>query len=258
MGFQLNQDYSTIEPNQGGGGNLPVSDSKGWLVTITDSNGQENSQKTGTVLKLVIVGQEGAAAGMTTNHFINITNPSADAMRIGSGECSAIAHATGHVRVGNSTEWHGKPFRAVVVPDPSERYPNATKISAIKDVHGNTPKLGGQQAMQGGAQQAQQFQQQPAQAQQQPAQFQQQPAQQTAQFQQQPVQQPVQTQFQPSQQQQQPVQQQQPAQFQQQQPVQTQQPVQQGGFDPQTGQPLNPQQFQQQQPAQGGGPGWQS
>lgn len=257
MGFQLNMDYSNVEPNSGGGSWLPVSDSKGWLVVITESKGQENSAKNGTILVLDILGQEGAAQGKTTQHFINITNPVQKAVEIGQGECSAIAHATGHIRVGNSAEWHGKPFRVVVAADPSEKYPNATRIQRILDVHGNTPKLPGQQQMQGG-QQAGNFGGQQGQTQPQGGQQQQPQGQQT--FQQgqfQPNNGGQQQQFQPQQQ----------TQFQ---PVNNGQ--QGGGFDPNTGQPLNQQgqqqgQFQQQggqqfqqnngqQQNNGGQPGW--
>lgn len=264
MGFQVNTDFSGIEPNAGGMSYLPVSDSKGWQVIITDSKDQENGKKTGRVAVLDILGQEGAAQGKTTQMFVNLTNPEQKAVEIGLGELSAIAHATGHIRVGNSQEWHNKPFRVVVVSDASEKYPTATRIQRVLDINGNFPKPGGQQAMQPagsfGGQPTQQ--QQPAQqqfVQQQPQQqqpTQQQPAQfggvqhvQHFQPQGQGVQQPAQPnggqpQFQPTQQQQ-PVQQQPQQQF-----VQQTQPA----FDPNTGQPLNPQQFQQQ--PQQSGPGW--
>lgn len=264
MGMQLNMDYSNVEPNSGGGQWLPISDSKGWLVVISDSKGQENSAKTGTVLVLDIVGQEGAAQGKTTQHFINITNPVQKAAEIGQGECSAIAHATGHVRVGNSSEWHGKPFRVVVTPDPSEKYPNATRITAIRDVHGNVPKLPGQGAMQQGGQQAGNFGQQgnfggnAAQGQQATGAGQQVSGNAGGQFQpsgQQGQGQFQQGQFQPNNQQGG------GQQFQQNNGQQGQFQQNNGGFDPNTGQPINnggqQQQGQfQQNGQQGGQPGW--
>ncbi len=150
MGFPINMDFSNVEPNQGGRTYLPVSDSRGWLVQITESSQQENNKKNGLVAKFVIQGMEGAATGMTTEHYVNLTNPEPKAVNIGMGELSAIGHVLGHVRPANSQEWHGKPLRAVVVADPSDQYPNATKILKFLDANGNPPTKGGQQPQNGG------------------------------------------------------------------------------------------------------------
>lgn len=278
MGFQLNMDYSGIDPNAGGRSYLPVSDSKGWLVVMTDSQGKENGKKTGTILECKLVGQEGVVMGMEHTLTINITNPSQQAVTIGQGECSAIAHATGHVRVGNSQEWHGKPFRVVVVSDASEQYPNATRVQRIHDVNGQVPQRAGQGALQGGQQTAGNFGGNTGQASQGTGaapvsgngQFVQQGQPQGQFTQQQPTQ--GQQQFNPQQGQQFQPSQQQGQQFVQQgqgQPQgQFQQQASAGGFDPATGQPIGQQgqfqqgqgqgqpQFVQGQQGQAGGPGW--
>jgi len=163
MGFVVNMDFTTIEPNQGGASYLPVSDSRGWLVQIIDSGQQENSKKDGMVAKFVIQGMEGAAQGRTCEHYVNLANPNQKAVEIGMGELSAIGHAIGHVRLGNSTEWHNRPLRAVVVADPSEQYPNRTRIQKFLDANGNAPGKGPQTA--GGTQQAGNFAGNPAQGQ---------------------------------------------------------------------------------------------
>lgn len=255
MGVQLNMDYSTIEPSQGGRSYLPISDNKGWLAVITDSGQKENSKNNGVIMVLSITGQEGPAMGRTTEHIINLKNPSQKAMEIGAGECSAIAHALGHIRVGNSSEWHGKPLRVVVESDASEQYPNATKIVRFLTANGEMPRRAGQQVMQGGQQQGnfggQQQQFQPQEQTQQQPQFQTQ-AQPQGQGQFQPQQ--TQQQFQPQNQGQfQPQGQMQgQGQFQPQGQVQQSQPA----FDPNTGQPLNQGQPQFQQGQQQGQPGW--
>jgi hypothetical protein len=230
-GYQFNTDFSTIAPNTGGRTYFPVSDSRGWLVTIKDSEAQETTNKDGMTLRLDLVGMEGPVQGKTAQHFINLANPSQAAVEIGRGECSAIAHVTGHLRVGNSIEWHGKPFRVIVVPETPkqlERDPSATRILGFRTVNGDKPgeggpgvaasAFGGQPAQQGGG-----FGGQPVQQQQQT-----QPAQQPAQGGAQPA-----WGAQPSQ----------GAGF--------QQPAQGGGFQPQTQpQQTQPQQMPQQQ--QGG------
>src|SRR5215217_177976 len=152
MGYVFNTDFSTIEPNEGVGSFFPVSDSNGWLCRMVDSVGKENSAKTGGILAVKLVGMEGPVNGKTHEYTINIANPNQEAVRIGLAECSAIAHVTGHIRVGNSSEWHEKPFRVVIVPELNkEKEPTGrNKISKYLDVNGNGPKDAGKGAMGGG------------------------------------------------------------------------------------------------------------
>lgn len=152
MGYVFNTDFSTIEPNEGVGSFFPVSDSNGWLCRMVHSEGKENSAKTGGILAVKLVGMEGPVNGKTHEYTINIANPSQEAARIGLAECSAIAHVTGHIRVGNSAEWHEKPFRVVIVPELNkEKEPTGrNKIAKYLDVNGNGPKDAGKGPMGGG------------------------------------------------------------------------------------------------------------
>lgn len=153
MGFQLNTDFTGIVPDEGGGRSyFPVSDSRGWLCQITDSKGTETNKKDGTRLDIVLTGLEGPVQGKLMDWNINVANPSQKAVEIGFAQMSAIAHVTGHIRVGNSSEWHNKPFRAMVIADPSEQYPHATKVAKILDLNGNSAKNAGQGVMGGGQQ----------------------------------------------------------------------------------------------------------
>lgn len=261
MGMNLNMDYSQVDPSAGGRTYLPPSDSKGWLVIISDSKPQETKDKTGTMLVLDIVGQEGVVMGKAAQHNINVMHADQAVMARAAGECSAIAHALGHLRVGNSAEWHGKPLRVVIALDEKnqEAYPGSTRVVGWRTVNGDVPKPAGQGALSSGTQQAGNFAGNPGQGQ--PA-FGNNGGQQ--QFQQNNQFQPnngnvQQQQFQPSPQQMQQTQQQfQPSgqqQFQQGQPGQF---VQNGGtgFDPNTGQPINNGQQQFQQGQNNGQPGW--
>lgn len=154
MGFVLNTDFSTIAPNEGAGSFFPVSDSKGWLVQMTDSEGKENSKKTGMILAVKLVGLDGPIAGKTHEYTINLSNSeSQKAAEIGLGECSAIAHVTGHIKVGNSAEWHNKPFRVVVMPELNKDTKEPTGRNVITkylDVNGNGPKDAGKGMMNAG------------------------------------------------------------------------------------------------------------
>lgn len=153
MGFVFNTDFSTIEPNEGGGSSFPVSDTKGWLCEMIASEGKENSKKDGQILACQLRGLEGPVNGKLHDFTVNIANPNQQAVQIGMGELSAIAHVTGHIRVGNSAEWHNKPFRVVVVQeiDKGTREPTGrTRIAKYLDVNGNGPKDAGKGAMGGG------------------------------------------------------------------------------------------------------------
>lgn len=150
MGFQFNTDFSTIEPNEGGGSSFPVSDTKGWLCEMIASEGKENSKKDGQILAIQLRGLEGPVNGKLHDFTVNIANPNQQAVQIGMGELSAIAHVTGHIRVGNSAEWHNKPFRVVVVQeiDKATKEPTGrTRITKFLDANGNGPKDAGKGAM---------------------------------------------------------------------------------------------------------------
>lgn len=149
MGYQLNTDYSGITPSDGGQrAYFPASDSKGWLCEIVESDGKENSAKNGRILALKLRGLEGPVMGKFHDHTINLANPSTEAVRIGQEELSAIGHCLGHVRVGNSSEWHNRPLRVVIALEKNqEQYPGATRIAAFRDVNGNKPSEAGQGAL---------------------------------------------------------------------------------------------------------------
>lgn len=148
-GYVINTDFSGIQPSDGGQRAMfPVSDSKGWLCMIEDSEGKENSNKNGRILALKLKGLEGAVTGKYHDHTVNLANPSEEAVRIGQQELSAIGHVVGHVRVGNTSEWHGRPFRVVVALEKDqEKYPGSTRIIAFRDQHGNKPSEAGQGAL---------------------------------------------------------------------------------------------------------------
>lgn len=148
-GYVINTDFSGIQPSDGGQRAMfPVSDSKGWLCMIEDSEGKENNAKNGRILALKLKGLEGAVTGKYHDHTVNLANPSEEAVRIGQQELSAIGHVVGHVRVGNTSEWHGRPFRVVVALEKDqEKYPGSTRIVAFRDQHGNKPSEAGQGAL---------------------------------------------------------------------------------------------------------------
>lgn len=149
MGYQLNTDFSTIAPSEGGQRpSFPPSDSKGWLCMMVESEPKENSAKNGQILVVKLQGMEGPVTGKIHEFSINLANPNAEAVRIGQQELSAIAHCVGHIRVGNTSELHNRPFRAVVALDKDQdKYPGSTRIMMFRDQNGNKPSEAGQGAL---------------------------------------------------------------------------------------------------------------
>lgn len=151
--FTFNADFGQIAPNLGASRNyFPVSDSKGWLCYIRNAEPKETNAKDGQFLDLELVGDEGPVMGATHDWGVTLANKNQQAVEIGRGTFSAIAHVTGHMRVGKASEWFGKRFRVVVVPEKPERleqYPGSTRIVAVLDIHGNKPGQAGQGALQG-------------------------------------------------------------------------------------------------------------
>lgn len=151
--FRLGVDFSNVAPEMGGNMRfLPVSDQKGWLVHIVDGDERQTQDKKGVLWWLSLVCIDGNARGQAHDWFINKTNDNADAQRIGRGQMSAVAHAIGHLQVGNGSELFNRPFRVVVAPDTrNERNPNATRIVDVLTANGDPVvggKTGGQQSMQ--------------------------------------------------------------------------------------------------------------
>lgn len=152
-GFVLNTDFSGIKPNEARAGGFPVSDAKiGWAVKIIDSGTKENKAKTGILGWFKLEGLDTAIAGQTMDYTVNLSNPNQQAADIGFAEISAIAHVTGTLRVGNSAELHGKPFRVLVRKQKGED--DYVEIYGVQDVNGNAPGKAGQGPVGGGPQTA--------------------------------------------------------------------------------------------------------
>lgn len=82
----------------------------GWYpVVITESKLEENSKKTGKVLKLVYEIQE--AEKRNLKDFINLVNASQQCQQIGRATLAKIADSIGHTAMlSDSDVLHGRPF----------------------------------------------------------------------------------------------------------------------------------------------------
>ena len=110
---QLNADVSNVQPNEGRNFTpLPA----GWAIAqITDSDMVPNKAQTGHYLKLEFTLMEHLEAdepfaGRKVWANLNLDNPNAQAVEIAYGDLSAIGHAVGVTKIGDSVELHGKPL----------------------------------------------------------------------------------------------------------------------------------------------------
>ena len=140
---QFNFDANEYEPNTGAAPQLPVSDSQGLAVVITDTEfvpTQKDPNNQMLVLSLKVV--EGPHLNCEGIHRINFIHDNEITQRIGRQELSSICHVIGlgaH-RFADTSELHGRSFRVVTVMDKPEL--GYTKVKSILDINGEKPKRG--------------------------------------------------------------------------------------------------------------------
>lgn len=129
-------DPSQYAPTMGGGQSLPVSDKKGHLVVITESEMKPTSSGSGTMLALTLHIQDGHHLGTEGNWNLNLGNPNATTVRIAQQELACICHAVGHVGALQNTEvLHNKPFRIVV--GQQKKNPEYTEVNNVLRADGS-------------------------------------------------------------------------------------------------------------------------
>lgn len=117
MSFQFPQafDVNSVQPATGGGGQLPVSDSKGHLVVITESEvvpvtGKPNAAYIKFDVRII----EGEHAGAEGVYRVNYFSDSEQAANIAKGQLSALGHVCHVQQLANTAQLHNIPFRMVV------------------------------------------------------------------------------------------------------------------------------------------------
>ncbi len=134
-GFNYQFNAQQYAPNQGGdGGKHPVGKHQ---ATIVDTEVKETDAKTGHYLAV----SYSTPQGSIVDRF-NIHNPSADAVRIGHEQLSALCHATGVFQVDMNN--HGAALRGarLMIEVGLQKEPNPNGYTEVKkrfDVNGNEP-----------------------------------------------------------------------------------------------------------------------
>lgn len=117
MSFQFPQafDVSSVAPATGGGNQLPVSDSKGHLVVITESEVVPVANKPNAAyIKFDVRIIEGEHAGADGIYRVNYFSDSEVAANIAKGQLSALGHVCHVQQLANTAQLHNVPFRVVV------------------------------------------------------------------------------------------------------------------------------------------------
>lgn len=117
MSFQFPQafDVNSVAPATGGGGQLPVSDSKGHLVVITESEVVPVKDKPNAAfIKFDLKVIEGEATGAEAVYRVNYFSDSEQAANIAKGQLSALGHVCHVQQLANTAQLHNIPFRVVV------------------------------------------------------------------------------------------------------------------------------------------------
>lgn len=140
---QLNFDANQVAPNTGFEA-VP----EGWYnIAVTESEVKPTKDGSGAYLQLKCSIIDGPHANKPIFIRLNIQNTNQQAVDIAYGELSAICHATGVYQVADSSQLHGIPFQVRVTVRKSPEHGESNEIKSYKDAAGNEPG----KAPQGGA-----------------------------------------------------------------------------------------------------------
>ena len=133
-----------VQPASGGGGSLPVSDSKGHLVVIESAEWKQMAdQSSGQRLVFTLRVTEGPMAGQSGFYGLNLGHlKSAEAVNIARSDLSAICHCCGWLQPlaqPNAADLYNRPFRVVVGLQKGEQAASKgyTEVKKILDSQGN-------------------------------------------------------------------------------------------------------------------------
>ena len=137
----LNFDASGVAPATGTMDAIPA----GWYnVSMEHSEMKPTANGTGAFLACRFTVLDGQYAGRKLFSRLNLKNANPVAVEIAYKELSAIAHATGVIQVGESSDLHGIPFKAKVkVKAASGDYEASNEISAYRSATDPTAVVAG-------------------------------------------------------------------------------------------------------------------
>ena len=107
-----------------------------YKLRICDSDIQENSRKTGNILKLTLEIVEGPHTGRKVWDQLNVSNDNEMAVKIGRERLSAYCHATGVQVLQDTTQLHGIVFigKIIVKQDKNGDYDDRNEVRNLKKI----------------------------------------------------------------------------------------------------------------------------
>ena len=135
---QLQFDATKVEP-AGMSSQLPVSGPDGYSVIISASEMKENKDKTGGYLELTLQVIDGEHKGESGAYRLNLFHSTPKTVEIAYRQLSAICHAVGVFQVGDSTQLHNIPFKAVVGLQKGENPEGYTEVKGVLCMDGSAP-----------------------------------------------------------------------------------------------------------------------
>lgn len=140
MGVVLNFDATQVDPRQSKGGIcFPLADYPVEITAVEAVAVQNSKDKGMLVLDLKVL--DGEYKNQVQQDRLNLYGQTEVTTRIAYQHLSAICHATGKLRIGDSSELVGGRFIATIGPQdaPNEKY---SEVKLIKDLAGNIPVMG--------------------------------------------------------------------------------------------------------------------
>ena len=107
-----------------------------YKLRICDSDIQENSRRTGNILKLTLEIVEGPHTGRKVWDQLNLSNDNEMAVKIGRERLSAYCHATGVQVLQDTTQLHGIVFigKIIVKQDKNGDYDDRNEVRNLKKI----------------------------------------------------------------------------------------------------------------------------
>ncbi len=140
MGVTLNFDATQVDPRQSKGGIcFPLADYPVEITAVEAVAVQNSKEKGMLVLDLKVL--DGEYKNQIQQDRLNLYGQTEVTTRIAYQHLSAICHATGKLRIGDSSELVGGRFIATIGPQdaPNEKY---SEVKLVKDLAGNIPVMG--------------------------------------------------------------------------------------------------------------------
>lgn len=124
MGVELNFDATTVDPRS----TFDPIPNGTYRMHVTSSEVKATKDGKGRYLQLVLAVLDGEYKGRQVWERLNIVNPNPTAQDIAQRQLSAICHATGVLKLANSSQLHHIPMMVSVVVKKSDGYDPSNEI----------------------------------------------------------------------------------------------------------------------------------